>query len=160
MGWGTLSSRHISSEADDLHVLAASLEVPTPPEPSARLGRAALPVDSVRRRAPGRSVCLYRLPRVPVIVPVRIVSDGRSAGIAPGRGHRFRNQSTVVEAGREGSPLTRRTFLRAIYGKVLFSLLGMAILAWLAIGGLWNIATPLAMVIGVLLMTSQVGGQL
>jgi O-antigen/teichoic acid export membrane protein len=56
------------------------------------------------------------------------------------------------------SPLTRQTFLRAIQGKTLFSLLGMAMFALLSIGGIWNIATPLAMVIGMALMTSQAIG--
>ena len=56
------------------------------------------------------------------------------------------------------SPLTRQTFLRAIQGKTLFSLLGMTMLALPAMGGIWNIATPLAMVIGMALMTSQAIG--
>lgn len=155
--WGgvTLSSRHISSEADDLHVLAASLEVPTPPEPSARLGRAALPLilsDAVLQGA--RYVFIAYLGYQSLSLLGSFLM-GAALGSLLGVATDFGISQQWLRLGGKVSPLTRRTFLRAIYGKVLFSLLGMAILAWLAIGGLWNIATPLAMVIGVLLMTSQ-----
>ncbi|MBA3753910.1 MAG: hypothetical protein H0X01_07215, partial [Nitrospira sp.] len=54
--------------------------------------------------------------------------------------------------------LTHRTFTRVIQGKITFSVLGLVLLVLLAIGGMWNVATPLAMAIGALLMTLQTLG--
>ena len=51
--------------------------------------------------------------------------------------------------------LTRRTFTGVLLGKTLCSLLGLLLLDLLVVGGMWNVTTPLAMTIGVFLMTLQ-----
>lgn len=60
-----------------------------------------------------------------------------------------------LRLGAKNAHLTCRTFTRAIRGKIICSLLGLLLLVSLAFGGIWKIATPLAMAIGLFLMVLQ-----
>ncbi len=63
-----------------------------------------------------------------------------------------------LRMGVKDARLTRRTFTGVLLGKTLCSLLGILLLGLLVVGGLWNVTTPLAMAIGVFLMTLQALG--
>lgn len=60
-----------------------------------------------------------------------------------------------LRLGTKGACLTRRTFTGVLLGKIICSLLGLLLLGALVIGGLWNVSTPPAMAIGILLMALQ-----
>ncbi len=63
-----------------------------------------------------------------------------------------------LRLGVKDARLTRRTYTGVLLGKILCSLLGLLLLDLLVVGGLWNVTTPLAMAIGVFLMTLQALG--
>lgn len=64
-----------------------------------------------------------------------------------------------LRMGVKDARLSCRTFTGVLFGKIICSLLGIFLLGLLVIGGVWNVATPLAMGIGVLLMTLQALGE-
>ncbi|TXG85814.1 MAG: hypothetical protein E6R14_03945, partial [Thermomicrobiales bacterium] len=80
---------------------------------------------------------------------------GAAAGSLIGVATDFGISQHWLRLGGAVPPLSRGTFLRAMRGKILFSLLAMLLVAAPAWLGLWMLATPSAMVLGMALMVSQ-----
>lgn len=84
---------------------------------------------------------------------------GAAAGSLIGVAADFGISQHWLRLGGAVPPLSRGTFLRAMRGKALLSLVGMLLVAAPAALGLWTLATPSAMALGMALMVSQSLGE-
>ena len=84
---------------------------------------------------------------------------GSAAGALIGVAADFGISQHWLRLGGVVTPLSGRTFLRVMRGKVLYSLLGVLLISAAAGLGLWTLAMPSAMVFGMVLMVSQALGE-
>lgn len=155
---GKVSSIQSSFESAASRESTTLIDAQTTPDTSARLGRAALPLILSDAALQGARYIFIAYLGSQSFSLLGSFLMGSALGSLLGVATDFGISQHWLRLGGKELSLTRQAFLRAIQGKVLFSLFGITILAWLAIGGIWNIATPWAMVTGVALMTSQAVG--
>lgn len=133
--------------------------VERPAAHAGRLGRAALPLivsDAVLQGA--RYVLILYLGYQSLSLLGSFLM-GAAAGSLIGVAADFGISQHWLRLGGAVPPLFRRTFLRAMRGKVLLSLLGMLLVVAPAQAGLWTLATPSAMVLGMVMMANQSLGE-
>ena len=113
------------------------------------------PINRLRYRAAGRAICLHSLSRVPITVLFGILPDGWGIRFALGGTDRFWDQSALAAARHEGCPPHSPNVYGSAARQDPVFLLGIFLLGLLVVGGVWSVTTPLAMAIGVFLMTLQ-----
>ena len=124
-----------------------------------RLGRIALPLIGSDAVLQGARYLLILYVGYQSLSFLGSFLMGAAAGSLIGAAADFGISQHWLRLGGAVPPLSVETFLRTIRGKVLFSLLGMLLVAAPAGFGLWPLATPSAMVLGMVLMVSQSLGE-
>ncbi len=124
-----------------------------------RLGRIALPLIGSDAVLQGARYLLILYVGYQSLSLLGSFLMGAAAGSLIGAAADFGISQHWLRLGGAVPPLSVETFLRTIRGKVLFSLLGMLLVAAPAGFGLWPLATPSAMVLGMVLMVSQSLGE-
>lgn len=147
------AGRHRSSESADARApVSIAQELTGDP---GRLGRAALPLilsDAVLQGARYLLILYLGYQSLSLLGSFLM---GAAAGSLIGVAADFGISQHWLRLGGAVPPLSRGTFLRAMRGKVALSLFGMLLVAAPVGLGLWTLATPAAMVLGMALMVSQ-----
>ncbi|MGC3976542.1 MAG: hypothetical protein QM771_19490 [Nitrospira sp.] len=124
-----------------------------------RLGRAALPLIASDAVLQGARYLLILYLGYQSLSLLGSFLMGSAAGSLIVAAADFGISQHWLRLGGAVPPISAGTFLRTMRGKILLSLLGMFLIAAPAGLGLWTLATPSAMVLGMVLMVSQALGE-
>ena len=130
-----------------------------PAADAGRLGRAALPLIVSDAVLQGSRYVLILYLGYESLSLLGSFLMGAAAGSLIGVAADFGISQHWLRLGGAAPLLSRETFLRAMRGKVLLSLLGMFLVAAPAEIGLWTLAMPSAMVLGMAMMVNQSLGE-